>query len=157
MTGQESHIDTPARSLDVRVERIEGRYNLLEQSTSMSLHNLTGSVQAMQGDMRDQSKLSQEIRNDLAGMRAHSEGLARLSDTINRYIDSRDELFAKHVAENKVTADAVVGFNSAIKVISWVFGVIAALSAAVIGVQIDTVKTGVDKIESRIERLERRP
>ena len=122
----------------VEVSELKGAFALLQAQNNGAIQNLTGSVQALQAEIRNVGKKVEEVTRLQVHQEAHSEGLARAFKAIGDLAEStragfeqqRENIDAwrvQHVRDNNDTRDKVMRFSGVALVVSTVAGLMVGV------------------------------
>lgn len=146
--GHRPDLSDPTQ-LAVEVSELRGAFALLQSQCNGAIQNLTGSVQAVQAELRNLGNKVEEVTRLQVHTEQHSEGLERAFAAIQNLADMTRETFekdrasvegyrtrrereegqwrAEHVKENQETRDKVMRFSGAAVVISGVATMLVAV------------------------------
>lgn len=118
---------------------MKGEMALLNQRLDSSIQAMTSTLSAVQGEFIGIKERLDAVAQHQADFAHHSSGLERLGTALEKLVQDNERRWERHERENKVVSDRVTGHSTGIKV-SWaLFGVIAAVLAALNQSQIGRV------------------
>lgn len=95
----------------VEVTEVKGTLAMLQSQVSTGMGNVSTQLAALQGDVRELSKVTSEVARHQQAMEAHSEGLNRAFVSIERLANEFSGWRKEHEEDNCVVADRVTTFK----------------------------------------------
>ena len=150
----------------VKVTTIEGALALLSQQVSQGLGNVTSQLSALQGDMRENAKTLAALNAAQHEFQAHSSGLERLAESIEKATVENMQWRRAHETDNRGVSDSVAAAKGALKLIAWSGVFVIGLVVFTVQLQFNAATTDrqrlaaahdvdVARIEKRMEAIER--
>ena len=170
MTADAALRDMEAPQLAVKVAALEGQLALLSHTVSTGHNNTTSTMAAMQADLRDISKTLTTVAQQQHELQSHSEGLNRAFSAIEKLGNKFERWVDSHERDNRLTSDAVtkwdathLAYKNGLRAIWIVFGLVGLLATwwmdgrfAMAQQDSRNIMQIIEKMDARIERLERR-
>lgn len=126
----------------LEMHELHGEFRLMSQRLDSSIINMTGSLQALQGDMRAVQERLLQVSTQQHDIQSHSTGLERLASAIEKQNAENTAWRLGHAAENQKVADQVSHWRG------WFAGagaVIFLLASAVVYI----VQTGFGRVDEQ--------
>lgn len=144
----------------VKVTTIEGALALLSQQVSQGLGNVQSQLSALQGDMRENAKQLAELNSAQHEFQAHSTGLERLAEAIEKSTEENHAWRRRHETENNEVSSSVQQAKGALWLLSFAGLAVAGLVVFTVQSQFDAATRDRQRIEKAhdidIARVEKR-
>lgn len=132
----------------VKMATVEGALTLMAQQLASGISNVEKQLTLLQTEGRENGIRIAGIATSQSEIQAHSQGLERISVSIERMIEENVQWRRTHEAENRGVSDAVTSARGAVKLIAWAGVFVIGLIVFTVQMQFDSSAVDRRRIEA---------